>query len=347
MGRLVTYTVCMIYTEGDQIQEILKAAKHIVIVQADNPDGDSLGSALALEDILGEMDKQTTLYCGVDIPGYLRYLSGWDRVERDLPKKFDASIIVDASTTTLLEKLNDSGQLSWIASKPCIVLDHHAIVENKIDFAAVTLCDDTVSSTGELIYSLSQGLGWTVSRLAGKNVMTAILGDTQGLTNDLARASTYSVMSELVTLGVDRPAIEDLRRAYSKMPPEIYKYKAALINRTELLAEGQIATVTIPQSEINAFSPLYNPGPLIQNDMLQVTGVRLAIVFKQYTDGKITAAIRANQGSGVAGDLAGKMGGGGHPFASGFKIAGGKPFNEVKSQCIEFATQLLANATQG
>jgi len=334
-------------TELTKFKEIVASAQRIVIVQADNPDADSLGSSLALEHILEDQGKHTVMYCGVDIPGYLRYLSGWDRVVKDLPSQFDASIIVDASTTTLLEKLNDSGQLSWISSKPCAVLDHHTIVEKKIDFAAVTLCEDTVSSTGELIYSLSKSLEWPVSQLAGENIMTAILGDTQGLTNDLTRASTYSVMSELVALGVDRPALEELRRAYSKMPPEIYKYKAALINRTELLAEGQIATVTIPQPEINEFSPLYNPGPLIQNDMLQVTGVRLAIVFKYYTDGKITAAIRANPGSGVAGDLAGKMGGGGHPFASGFKIVSSRPLDEVKSECIKFATQLLANTKQG
>src|SRR5665647_582997 len=105
----------MIYSEAEQIQDILENAKHIVIVQADNPDADSLGSALALEDILGEMGKQTTLYCGVDMPGYLRYLAGWDRVEKDLPKQFDASIIVDASTMTLLEKLDQTGQIHWLS----------------------------------------------------------------------------------------------------------------------------------------------------------------------------------------------------------------------------------------
>ena len=108
----------MIYDEGEKIQAVLAAAKHVVIVQADNPDADSLGSALALEEILGEMGKQTTLYCGVDMPGYLHYLAGWDRVEKDLPKQFDASIIVDASTMTLLEKLEQTGRCTgWLPSR--------------------------------------------------------------------------------------------------------------------------------------------------------------------------------------------------------------------------------------
>lgn len=327
----------------DKIKQLVEQAQTIVVVQADNPDADSLGSALALEHILGDMGKDVQLYCGVDMPGYLRYLSGWDRVQKDLPAKFDLSIIVDASTMTLLEKLDQSGHMGWLKSKPCVVLDHHAIVNNTIEFASVTLCDDTVSSTGELIFSLCTMLNWPISAEAGQFIMTAILGDTQGLTNDLASADTYRVMAALTELGVNRSALEDLRREYGKMPPEIFKYKAALIDRTEFAADGRIAHVTIPQSEINAFSPLYNPAPLIQNDMLQTQGVGLTIVFKSYDDGKVTAAIRGNAPYNVAGQLAEHMGGGGHPYAAGFKVENGKPFNEIKSECITYATELLTN----
>ncbi len=331
----------MKYPEATEIAKLVSEAQKILIIQADNPDADSLGSALALEHILGDIGKDTVMYCGVDIPSYLRYLNGWDRVFKDVPSQFDLSIIVDASTTTLLEKLEESGQLSWIKSKPCIVIDHHSIVEKKIGFATVTLCDDKVSSTGELVYTLATQLAFTVSKSAGENIMTAILGDTQGLTNDLARATTYTVMSELVSLGVDRPTLEELRREYGKMPPSIFRYKGALIARTELVSNGRLATVTIPQSEINEFSPLYNPAPLVQNDMLQISGVQLAVVFKHYSDGKVTAAIRANHGAAVAGVLAEKLGGGGHPYASGFKIIDGRPFEEIKSVCVEYATELL------
>jgi nanoRNase/pAp phosphatase (c-di-AMP/oligoRNAs hydrolase) len=80
--------------------------------------------------------------------------------------------------------------------------------------------------------------------------------------------------------------------------------------------------------------------------MLQVQDVRMCIVFKTYDGGRITAAIRANNGSPVAGKLAEHMGGGGHAYAAGFKIENGRPFNEVKSECIEYATQLLDNPKQ-
>ena len=70
------------------------------------------------------------------------------------------------------------------------------------------------------------------------------------------------------------------------MPQVIYTYKGTLIGRTEFAADGLVAHVTVPQQEINDYSPLYNPGPLVQFDMLQVRGVRMSIVFKQYDDGR-------------------------------------------------------------
>jgi phosphoesterase RecJ-like protein len=326
--------------------ELIQAAHHIVIIQADNPDADSLGSALALEHILGDLGKQISLYCSVDMPTYLRYLTGWDRVEKELPKQFDLSIVVDASTKTLLSKLEEGGELSWLATRPCLVLDHHAEVDNLIDFASLTINDPTVSSTGELIYDLAKSLGYKISVQAGECLMTSILGDTQGLTNGLAKPTTYRVMAELIELGVDRTKLEELRRAAGKMPETIFRYKAELIKRTEFLLDNQLALVSLPQAEINEYSPLYNPGPLIQSDILQVENVIVAITFKCYDSGRITASIRCNLTAPIAAELAKHFGGGGHAYAAGFKIEDGRPFNQIKSDFTDKASELLNNLNQ-
>lgn len=334
------------YAEAAKIKEIVENARHILVLQADNPDADSLASALALEQLLGEQGKTVSLYGAVDISPYLKYLPGWDRVTAELPNQFDASIIVDASTMTLMQKLSESGKQSWVAAKPCVVLDHHAEVTNLIPFATVTINDAASSSTGEVIYKIAKQLSWKLDRTSGECIMTAILADTQGLTNDLATAETYRIMAELVDLDVKRPELEERRRQYSKMPPEIFKYKAVLIKRAEFLADGKLALVEVSQEEINAYSPIYNPAPLIQTDMLQTVGVAVALVFKVYSDGKILCSIRCNSGYPIAADLAVAFGGGGHAYASGFKITNGRPFNEIKAECIQKVTELLDNLTK-
>jgi phosphoesterase RecJ-like protein len=326
-----------------QISELIAAAQHVVVVQADNPDADSLGSALALEHILGDLGKKVSLYCGVDIPTYLRYLPGWDRVQKDLPKQFDASVIVDASTYTLLEQLYKTTQLNWLKSKPCIVLDHHESVEKPLDFAAASIIKADAASTGDIIFNLAKTNGWKVSKDAAELLMTSILGDTQGLTNELTSAGTYRTMAELTELGADRPKLEELRREASKMADVIYRYKGELIRRTQLAADGKIAHVMVPQDEINRYSPLYNPAALIQFDMLQIKDVRLSIVFKTYDDGHVTAAIRSSLP--VAGKLAEFMGGGGHNYASGFKIEGKQEFEHIRDKCLTKAAELLTELT--
>ncbi len=326
--------------EVDQINRLVSSAQRIVIIQADNPDADSLGSALALESILGDAGKEPFMYCALDMPDYLKYMHGWDRVEKELPIKFDLSIIVDTSTITLLEKLDNSAQRSLVVGRPCIVLDHHADVPCDIPYATVVINDATKVSTGEVIYGLAQELQWPLNIPAQEFIMSSILADSLGLASENTTADTYRVMAELVDNGVNRPHLEELRRALTKMPVSILRYKATLINRAEFVANGALALVIIPQKEITEFSPLYNPAPLIQNDLLQTVGVKTSVVIKSYDNGRITAAIRCNTAAPIAAELAIHFGGGGHAYAAGFKTEK-KLLNEIKSECITFATELL------
>ncbi len=323
------------------LNQAIQSAERIVIVQADNPDGDSLGSALALEEILGAVGKKVALYCAIDMPDYLKYVTGWARVSNQLPSQFDLSIIVDTSAKTLFEK--DIQSFNQLATKPCIVIDHHNSSQNDITFATEVIIDPKVSSTCELVYQIANELEWQVPSCAYDPIMMGILGDTQGLSNQLATASTYRAMADLIASGANRPALEESRRAHSKMTEPIYRFKAQLIQQTEFAYDGKIATVTINNSDIKTYSPHYNPGPLIQPEMLQVEGVQVGIVFKKYDDGRITAMIRCNNGSEIADKLAVSFDGGGHGYAAGFKITDGRPFDDIKAACLEKAAELLQN----
>lgn len=324
-----------------EIDKLIASSKRIVVIQADNPDGDSLGSALALEEILDEMGKETSLYCGVDIPDYLKHLKGWDRVSKDIPNQFDLSIIVDTSAIILLEKLEQSQQRGWVASKPVIVLDHHADVVCDIPYATVVLNDNEAVATGEAIYKLAVELKWPLNLQAKTHIASSILSDSLGLASENTTPQTYRVMADLIESGVDRALLDEARRAFMKMPEPIFRYKAALILKTEIFADGRLAYAPVPHDEIMEYSPLYNPAPLIQGDMLQVDGVRVAIVLKHYKDGKMTGSIRCNHGASIAAHLAQYFGGGGHAYAAGFKITDGREYETVKQDVIAKATELL------
>lgn len=334
----------MNYEETDKIRELLADAKRVVVLQADNPDGDSMGSALALEQILGDLGKEPLLYCGVEIPTYLRYLSGWDRIQKDLPEQFDLSIIVDTSADSLFENLATSGQRGRLGTKPCIIIDHHA-VETTIPFASI-ICNKETVATSEVIYELAQQLNWPLNHQAKEMIATAIMADSLGLVTEATSARSIHIIAELVEGGVSLADLEHSRRELMRKNPDLVRYKGELLQRIEYFADNRVAAVTIPWKEIERYSPEYNPSMLVMEDMRMTTGAKIAIAFKVYPDGKVTGKIRCNQGSPIANELAKHFGGGGHKYASGFKIQNGKPFNEIKSECISKATELLDNPKQ-
>ena len=322
------------------LDEIIKSAQHIIVMQADNPDGDSLGSSLALEAILTELGKTVTLVCAVDMPAHLRYLSGWDRVTKDVPTVFDTTIIVDTSTPTLFENVNKTRGFEWIKTKPVIVIDHHTESDTTLDFANVSIIEPVVA-TSELIHNIAIELEWPLPVDACEMMATSIMSDSLGLTTSSTTPDSFRVMADLVERGVDLAKLDAARRELMKKEPKLIPYKGQLLQRVEFSGQGRIATVVIPWKEIEEYSSLYNPTMLVLDDMRMTVGVDVAIGYKVYSDGKITAKIRCNYGKSIANDLAVQFGGGGHPYAAGFKILDGTPITTIKEKVIEIASNLL------
>lgn len=296
----------------------IKDASKIVVLQAENPDGDSLGSAIALEAILQDIGKEVTLFCAIDIPKYMRYIKGWDRVEKDWPKTADLAIIVDTSSQLLLQKtLEIAGLRHFLETHPVIVLDHHQTAGD-LPFTTLDTIDSTAVATGEIIYDLAQQAGWTIPSDAAEALFISIQADSLGLTTPSTTAKSYATAAKLVDLGAVPFEIENRRREYMKKPADILAYKGRLIERIEYSLDGRLATVHIPWDEIEEYSDRYNPSVLVLDEMRLVQGVEIAVALKTYPDGKITGKIRSN--APVSHIIAGYFGGGGHEYSAGFKL---------------------------
>jgi phosphoesterase RecJ-like protein len=321
-----------------EVQQLVSEASHIVIVQAENPDGDSLGSSLALEAIFSEMGKKVSLYCAIEIPKYLRYAHGWDRVQDTFPHNADLTIIVDTASSTLLEKaLGENG--AYITAHPVIVLDHHATASD-LAFDHVALNDPKAVATGELIYYMAKELDWPLPADACENLTLSILADSLGLITEAVSAKSVAAIAGLIEGGAKISAIENRRREFMKKSAEILEYKGRLLQRIEYYLDGTLAVVHIPWDEIHDFSNQYNPSVLVLDEMRLVEGVRLAVAIKTYPDGKVTGKLRANPDAKIAETVAAYFGGGGHPYAAGFKIFG-DPLDHVKTELISAVDKAL------
>ena len=300
----------------DTAIQLINDAKKIIVIQAENPDGDSLGSSGALEEVLGDLGKEVILYCPVEIPKYMRYIKGWDRVVTDFDTSADLAIIVDTAADVLITKVLDTpGVRGFLESHPVLVIDHHTTASN-LSFDHTMLADDVVA-TGELLYGLATAAGWAINEQAAENMLVAIMSDSLGLTTQNVTAETFHVAGELTKLGARNSAIEERRREFMKKAPEILAYKGELISRIEYFLDGKLAVVHIPWEDIQKYSDQYNPSVLVLDEMRLVEGVEIGVAIKTYPDGKVTGKLRANMP--IAEQVAGYFGGGGHKYAAGFR----------------------------
>lgn len=322
----------------DKAKELIESAQKIVIIQAENPDGDSLGSALALEEILSDLGKEVKLYCDVETPKYLRYVSGWDRVTQDFDTSADLAIIVDTASETLISKaLELPGVRHFLESHPVLVIDHHA-TDSTLSFPHTMLDEDVVAS-GEVIFKLATQSGWTVNQQAAEDILIAIMSDSLGLTTQNVSAETFFTVGKLVELGAKNSVIEARRREFMKKSPEILAYKGRLLERIEYLLDGKLAIIHIPWEEIEEFSDQYNPSVLVLDEMRLVEGVQIGVAIKTYPDGKLTGKLRANVP--VAEQIAGFFGGGGHAYASGFRVY--ESYDKIMSELVTATDKALTD----
>ena len=309
--------------------DFLKDKHSLCIIQAENPDGDSLGSALALDYLL--KDHEISLYCPVEIPKYLRYFDDWSRVSLEFDFNAGGYIIVDTAAEILLSKLLDDPAIkNKLYASPVFVLDHHE-TEDNLTFAHQGLIQ-TLPACADLIYKIAKEQGFLSTdfeklddtekareKRACEYIYYGILSDTLGLVSSSTTADTFTTIADLVSRDLDVAKLDEHRREFSKKTPRILDYKADLIKRLEYFLDGKLATVHITWEDIQNYSDEYNPNVLILEELRMVEGVKIAVAIKTYPDGKVTGKIRTDSEFPHADKIAEYFGGGGHPYAAGFR----------------------------
>lgn len=321
------------------VAELIDKSKDVLIIQADNPDGDSLGSAIALEQILTKLNKNATMYCSIRIADHLHYLKGWSRVVNDFPASFDLAILVDTSSPSLIDNLTEV-QKKALSSKPLVIIDHHQQTDSAIDFAELKIIEPA-AATGQIIFNLAKDNNWELNLEACESLATSILSDSLGLSTKSTTSETIRIIADLVDMGVDLSKLDSARKEGYKKSLDLTKYKGRLLERIETYLDGQLVVISIPWEEIEKYSPLYNPSVLVLEDMRLVDTCLVAIAFKIYNDGRMSAKIRSNSSFPLSNKLAESFGGGGHEYSSGFKTTEFSSYQDLLKEVIDKTSNLI------
>jgi phosphoesterase RecJ-like protein len=291
----------------------LQDAQTILILQPDSPDGDSLGSALGLEEIFADLGKTVVMYSYKEPETYLRGLEGWDRVSQDLPKQFDITILVDTGAPSLIKSALEH-HFAALTAKPFYIIDHHT---SRQDFGFVTtqIVEEAVS-TSELITRMCLELDWAINPAAANKLASALLSDSLGLTTSGTTATSVDMLAELTRRGANLYELYKTKREAGALTTDLLHLKGKLLESVEFHVDGRLAIAEITPDMVAKYKDIAEPYTLILNEMQWTKGVELVAVFKNY-GAKINVPLRST--TGVAATIAEKFDGGGHPNAAAYR----------------------------
>lgn len=311
----------MIY---EQIIDVINKSSKIAVTSHVVPDGDNIGSSLALCLALKKLNKQATYLIDDNIPGVYRFLKGAKEVERlssfaDLD--YDLVIAMDCGD---LERL---GKVKQLAEKTRLInIDHHI---SNTNFGEINLVEENASATAEIAYKLIKSMGIFIDKDMAECIYTGIVTDTGMFQYSNTSEETHSIAAELIIAGVNPADI--FNKVYQNSPKEKILLMKEAIQSLEFYSSDKISCITISKAQIDdiAGEDLDTEG--IVNMARDIAGIEVAVFLKEKESNVIKVSLRSKSYVDVCA-IAKGFGGGGHIRAAGCTITAG--LEQAKQQLI-------------
>ncbi len=296
------------------IAEAIGRAESIAVCSHVNPDGDTVGSALAMRLGLMALGRKVTVFCQDKIPDQLSFLPGVDtfRNPDDSEESYDLLLAVDVSDP---ERLGNGKQLLSKA-RHTAQIDHHPT--NPM-YAETNSVDGEAPAACILIHEQLKRLGVPITRDISMCLYTGISTDTGNFAFSATNAEAFEIMSDLMRTGL--PLSELSRILFRERSREQLMLLGKAIRNMRFEGNGRIAVMTLSRRDFEDCGALNEHADTLVNFGLETIGTKMAVLAREDSDGSIKCSLRAKEPNRV--DAAAKLlGGGGHPQASGVTLQG-------------------------
>ena len=323
-----------------KILDRLRPTAQLVVAAHQNPEGDALGSTLALALWLQSAGKDARAYNVDPVPSFLRFLPGADTMTRRVEDLGEPSLIVVVDCGDL--QRTGPAFAQFAQGREIIVLDHHDTNDN---FGALNLVRPEASSTSEIVYDLVTAEGRPLLPEVAWNLYTGILMDTGSFRFPNTTPNALRIASELVRAGADPARVA--REVFDTQPQGKLKLLARVLSTLEFDAPGRVAEMVLTQAMFAETGTTAEDAEGFINYTASVEGVKVAVLYRQQGRDKWKVSFRGrvpNDGSpGInVARIAEELGGGGHRLAAGTTLLGS--LEEVRLQVQEkLAAAFLAS----
>ena len=309
------------------IQKIKKS--HFIVISCHvNPDGDCIGSMLALALGLSSIGKRVYMVSGDGVPLIYRKLPGADKVRKKIGKVPDMAIAVDCNAKEMVGRPFQAMR----KAKYILEIDHH---EYRKPFGNLFLIDTKAAAVGELVYRLLDYMKISITKDIAQNLLTSIIVETNSFRLPVVRAHTFTICAHLLTTGVDFSKLSEL--IYWSKTREAAILSGIGMSKLKFIKKGKIAWSMITKRDFSRVRGKVEDADSVANDILSINTVKIAILFREEDAGLLRVSIRSKDGINVA-SVAYKYGGGGHFDSAGCYITNKK---EARAALIRAAKDLL------
>jgi phosphoesterase RecJ-like protein len=313
----------MIFNNIEDFKTTLKASKQVVITTHKNPDGDAIGSSLALNLFLQKMGLNSKVIVPNDYPDFLKWLPGESSILKYEDDKTSYENIIDKADLIFALDYNAfhrTGDLEQVLEKSTakkVMIDHH---QQPDDFAAYTFSNPNMSSTCEMIYHFISSLNELelISKDIATCIYVGIMTDTGSFRYRSTTATTHHVIAELINKGADNTRIHN--NVFDSNSFNRLQLLGTALTNLKILPEYNTAYISISQKELNEFDYKKGDTEGFVNYALSINKCILAAIFIEDEKNKIIKISLRSKGDFSVNELSRKhFEGGGHNNAAGGK----------------------------
>lgn len=306
----------------------LETAQSVYIACHIMPDGDAVGSLLALGLALQRLGKPCTMACADPVPQKFGFLTGARDVVSRPPADEQIIVTVDASD---IERLGELYDRTCFSSRPVINIDHHV---TNTRFGTVNVVQ-LLPSTAEIVYSLLRHLRVQPDRDIATAILTGLLTDTRCFRTGNVTARQLRTAIALMDAGASLTDLTEL--IFNREPASTICLWGQALSGVQM--QGRIIWTEIDRDMMRRCSASPNDADGLVSFLASTMGVDAALVLREKDDGRIEVSMRAGPGWDISG-AAVQLGGGGHPRAAGCTIAG--TMSAVRERVLSAVERALA-----
>ena len=325
------------------IQNLLATPKKIAIIPHRSPDGDAMGSTLALYHFLLKLNHNPVVISPNEFPNFLAWLPGSETIliyEND--KENCIKILNEAELVFTLDfnALHRTGEMEQVLNKlsaPMIMIDHH----QKPDiYATVTYSDTSIGSTCEMIYNLISYLDKRemIDKTIATCIYTGITTDTGSFRFPSTTSTTHRIVADLIDIGINNSAIHNL--LFDDNSANRLQLLGRALQNIKVFPEYKTSYITLSQKELDEFHYQKGDTEGIVNYGLSIKGIHFSAIFIEHRDENIIKISLRSQGNFDVNQFAREhFNGGGH-----INAAGGKSYESMKATTNKFE-ELISKIT--